>query len=130
MAEQYVQEQEKEIDNLLAGNHPPVLMSATIVEETVGAKVGTLEKNTVLGRITTDDEAVRVGKLRKYDADNTDGSGNAVAILANPVIASAATSCSALVYVHGEFNRDALVGIDTAGEIDLQSAGIYVKEVN
>lgn len=111
------------IDHLIAGDHPPVMIPVTIVEESTDADVGTVARGTVLGRITAS------GKYRLYDAGNTDGSEAARVILVHDITASANAEEKVLAYAHGEFNEAELTGIDAAGKLDLQAAGIFVKEV-
>ena len=103
------------LDKLIAGDHPTVQMPIVI---TSGA--GSLAAGTVLGRITTG------GKYAAYDNGHSDGTEVARAILPFAVDATSA-DVDTTAYFHGEFNEDALTGIDDAGVLDLLGAGIYVK---
>lgn len=103
--------------NLLAGSHPTIQIDVTIA-----SGEGELDAGTVLGIVTAS------GEYAAYDDDASDGTQTAVAILAIDVDATSA-AVVASAYVHGEFNEDALTGIDAAGKADLQQRGVYVKTV-
>lgn len=103
--------------DLTADNHPVVMLPATIVS---GA--GVLTKGTVLGRITA------TKKFKPYASANSDGSEVARAILTRDIDASTADAKVA-VYVHGVFNKNALIGLDDTATLKLQEFGIYIKEV-
>lgn len=106
----------KSVDNLFGGDHPKVSIPVTIVSGS-----GKVARGTVLGRVTAS------GKYKPYDADNNDGSEVARAVLAYAVDATSADQVST-AWVHGEFNKAALTGIDDAGTLKLQEFGIFIKE--
>ena len=107
-------------DNLIGGNHPPVMIPITLASEE-----GNLKRGHVLGRITAS------GKYGQYDNDASDGTETAVAILAEDADATSEdVKCNA--YVHGEFKEEGLSWLDEendkdAGILDLLNHGIYVK---
>jgi hypothetical protein len=103
------------VSELTAGDHGPVTIPITVVSGQ------NLAKGTVLARITVG------GKYTAYDDDGTDnGTRTAVAILAVACNASSGDEKSHAI-VHGEVLASALTGLDTAGQLDLLAAGIYVK---
>lgn len=103
--------------NLHAGTYPVVTMPATVVS---GA--GVIVANTVLGRITAS------GKVTPYASGNSDGSEVAEIILTEDVDATS-EDVPSTVYVTGEFNKAALIGIDDAAVIQLRKVSIFVKEI-
>lgn len=103
--------------NLHAGTYPVVTMPETVVS---GA--GVVLANTVLGRVTAN------GKLKPYASGNADGSEVAEAILTEEVDATS-EDVPTTVYVTGEFNKAALVGIDAAAIIQLRKVGVFVKQI-
>lgn len=105
-------------ENLL-GAHPPIEINITLVSGE------NLSRGHVLGKVTAS------GKYAGYDADLSDGSESAVAILAEDTDASSGDE-NTIAYVHGEFQDAGLSWDDetndkTAGLADLYAAGIFVK---
>jgi hypothetical protein len=104
-------------ENLYAGNFPRVTMPVTIA-----SGEGIIAKNTVLGKITAS------GKYGDYDNGNADGSETAVCILTEDVDATSA-DVKTSAYFAGEFNEDALVGIDDNAKLDFIGTPIFTKAI-
>jgi hypothetical protein len=107
--------EDQAVKNLRAGSHEPIMIPVTILTGL------TLADFTVVGRITAS------GKYKAYASGNTDGSEVARGILVSAITTTADTTAN--IYVHGEFNKAALVGIDATSIKSLQDFGIFVKEV-
>ncbi|WP_420266025.1 head decoration protein [Candidatus Magnetominusculus dajiuhuensis] len=75
-----------------------------------------------MGRVTA------TGKYKSYHSGNSDGTEVPRAILARDVN-SPAGNAKVTAYVHGEFNANALTGLDTAATLKFLEFGIYIKEV-
>ncbi|MBF0487549.1 MAG: head decoration protein [Nitrospirae bacterium] len=103
--------------NLLAGDHDPIQIPVTTASDASAMVLGT-----VLGRVTA------TGKYKGYAAGNSDGTQVPRAILARDVD-SPAGNTAVTAYVHGEFNANALTGLDAAATLKLQEFGIFIKEV-
>jgi len=103
--------------NLFAGSFPRVEVPIVIV---TGA--GVLVKGTVLGKIT--------GTVT-YDAySNADNTGLEVArlILAEDVDATN-QAVNTTGFASGEFNEDALTGLDDAAKVDFEGTPIFIKKI-
>jgi len=90
---------------------------------TVSSGAGTIEKLTVMGRITS---GAASGYYKAYDNDNTDGSQVAAGILADKVTATS-SSVVAPMYVHGTFYNGKIIGLDSNVEEDLDAC-VFVHE--
>lgn len=117
MAESLVQIDSNTPLDLFAGGFPRVTKGITVV-----SGEGALAKGTVLGKVTA------TGKFKAYDDNNTDGSEVASAILGVDVDATSADA-KGFAYFSGEFNEDALTGIDAAGKVDFEGTPIFIKSV-
>lgn len=82
-----------------------------------------LSDGTVLGKITAS------GKYAAYDDTETDGTQTAVGILLGDVDASSADKTAAIL-ARGPavVSEGDLIGIDTAGKVDLAAIGIVVRQ--
>lgn len=102
-------------DNLL-GSHPAIEFPVVV------ASGAAYKRGHVMGKITTG------GKYKGYASASTDGSQTAKVILVDDVDASVADQ-KAIVYVHGEFNSNALIftapADADAGIASLFSVGIF-----
>lgn len=85
--------------------------------------------DSVIGDTFTVTVAAGSGQYKAYNPANLDGSNMPRAILARNVDASEA-SVKVNAYVHGEFTKDELTGIDAAGITKLKTLGIFVKNIN
>lgn len=103
--------------NLFAGNFPVVEVPVTVVSGS-----GALVRGTVLGKVTAS------GKYKPYNNSNADGSETAKLILAEDIDATSADIATS-AYRTGEFNEDALTGIDTAAKADFENTPIIIKQV-
>jgi hypothetical protein len=93
-------------------SYGPVLLKKTI------ASGADLAKGTILGRITAS------GKLAAYDAGNTDGSENPVAVLMKAA-AAASADVAAVVGFAGVYVAANMTGLDAAAILALETRGIY-----
>jgi len=112
-----IEREDKTIVNLIAGNFPRVLVSVTLVGSVVP-----YAKGTVLGIITAS------GKCALYSDEAEDGTEVARYILAEDVAASEEDT-KALVYASGEFNEDALIGLDNAAKKDFIGTPIFINKI-
>lgn len=105
-------------DNLLAHDHPPV-----IVPITIAAGEGVLVRGEVLGKLDA-------GGYGKYLDGEVDGTGTAAAVLWTPEGVDATTEevkCHAVI--HAGLRKSALTGIDDNGIADLWAVGLWVLDV-
>lgn len=108
----------KESLNLFAGDFPRVTVPVTIA-----SGEGVLTKGTVLGKITAS------GKYGAYD--NADDTGKETAkprILFEDVDATD-SDVETFAYRTGEFNEEALIGLDDSAKADLEDSTIIIKKV-
>jgi hypothetical protein len=99
-----------------AGDFPRVIKPVTVV-----AGEGALVKGTVLGKLTA-------GNYAKYDNTANDGSETAKAILTEGIDATEeAVNTSA--WFAGDFNEDALTGLDDAAKADFEGTPVFFGKV-
>lgn len=111
-------------DNLLVGG-PVVEIPITVVDGQAA-----LSRGQVLGKVTAS------GKYAVYDDDATDGTEVAAGILVSDIPEADGGDVPASMYVMGQFNVDAVVGLTapdstakTAGIADLRAINVYLVSV-
>jgi len=109
--------QEQSRDNLLAFDHPHVILPIT-----VASGEGELAHGTVLGRLTA------TGEYAAYTDGQSDGSETARCVLHTPDKSIDATSEAVKTYAifHGGVRESELTGIDAAGKVDLLAVNVWV----
>lgn len=104
--------------NLIAGT------SADIVTKTVAVTGTSLQVGTVLAKINDTDQYVKV------DSTKDDGSEVAVAILAENIESEVGAE-AAVVYLHGQFNKNKIIIDDETNysthEFNLRKVGIFLE---
>lgn len=119
--QQMVKQEDRGIDRSFLGGHPAITASGTL------AKGRMYQAGEVLGQVTTN------RKLKGLDPGASDGTQEAMAILADDVDASA-TDEPCVIVVHGDGIAAGLIWPDgiteqqkTGAVAALQAKGIYVK---
>lgn len=90
-------------------------------EITLAATTVKIEAGTVLGKVTA------TGHYAPYDAEATDGSETAAAILYATKPISTATQAATVIVRDAEVIEELLIGSDAAGVADLAALGIIVR---
>lgn len=111
----------------LMGGHPPVFAPATLAN--ADTDDWEAEAGTVLGIVTD------TGNYIGFDPDAATGEETAAAVLLSTITVPAESTEAAVVLVHGEVNKAALVwthdgitaGEKTAAYASLKTVGIYAK---
>lgn len=103
--------------NLFAGSFPRVEVPIVIVN---GA--GVMVKGTVLGMITA------TGQYDAYDNADQTGLTTARLILAEDIDATL-QAVNTTGFASGEFNEDALTGLDDNAKLDFMGTPIFIKKI-
>jgi len=83
---------------------------------TIASGIGTLEKYTVLGQYNS---GVNSGTYGSYSNTGATGLDTAKGILADKSNATS-SGVNAYMYIHGVFNRESMIGLDSNAETDLK----------
>lgn len=84
---------------------------------TIASGIGTLEKYTILGQYSS---GANSGTFGKYSNTGATGLNEAKGILADKSDATS-SGINTMMYTHGVFYREKMIGLDSAAETDLKN---------
>lgn len=99
-------------DNLLGGEKYRTEMHVTLAQGVTGWKRGQILGGPVTAAVKYTGTETIIGVLSRDHEDSTNG------------------TIPSTMYVEGEFNEDALIGLDAAGRTAMQALGMFAKRVD